>query len=76
MASDAMDLLMNLVLQGLDGVVKLQDDVAVHGKTVEEHNSRLLAVLNRISEFGLTLNKKKIEFFKHEIKFFELIQEN
>ena len=32
-ASDAMDLLMNLVLQGLDGVAKLQDDVAVHGRT-------------------------------------------
>ena len=37
-ASDAMDSLMNLVLQGLDGVAKLQDDVVVHGRTREEHD--------------------------------------
>ena len=43
-ASDAMELLMNLVLQGLDGVAKLQDDVAVHGRTREEHDKRLFIV--------------------------------
>ena len=68
-ASDAMDLLMNLVLQGLDGVAKLQDDVTVHGRTREEHDKRLFAVVDRMAEYGVTLNKKKCEFLKHEIKF-------
>ena len=80
-ASDAMDLLMNLVLQGLDGVAKFIDDVAVHGRTREEHDKRLFAVLDpmteldrigsndRIGKYGVTLNKKKCEFLKHEIRF-------
>ena len=67
--SDAMDLLMNLVLQGLDGVTKLQDDVAVHGRTRDKHDKRLFAVLDRMTEYGVTLSKKKCEFIKHEIKF-------
>ena len=45
-----MDLLMNLVLQGLDGVAKLQGDAAVHGRTREEHDKRLFAVLDRTAE--------------------------
>ena len=60
--SDAMDLLMNLVLQGLDGVAKLQEDVAVHGRTREELDQRLFAVLGRMAEYGVTLNKKNVSF--------------
>ena len=67
-ASGAMDLLMNLVLQGLDGVAKLQDDVDVHGRTREEHDKRLSAVLDPMAEHGVTLNIKNCEFLKHEIK--------
>ena len=67
--SDAMDLLINLVLQGLDGFAKLQDEVAVHGRTHEEHDKRLFAVLDRMAVYCVTLNKKKSEFLKHEIKF-------
>ena len=60
---------MNLVLQDLNGVAKLQDDVAVHGRTREEHDKKLFAVLHCMAECGVTLNKKKNEFLKHEIKF-------
>ena len=67
-ASDAMDSLMNLVLHGLDGVAKLQDDVALHGRIREEHDKRLPAILDCMTEYGVTLNKKKCEFLKHENK--------
>ena len=50
---------MNLVLQGLAGVAKLQDDVAVHGRTREEHDKRFFALLDCMAEYGVTLNKKK-----------------
>ena len=63
-----MDAIMNLVLQGLDGLAKLQDDVAVHGSTREEHDTGLFAVLDRMAENGVTLNKNNCEFVKHEIK--------
>ena len=59
---------MNLELQGLDGVAKLQDDVAVQWRTREEHDKRLFPVLDRMTEYGITLNKKECEFLKHESK--------
>ena len=67
---------MNLELQDLDGVAKLQDDVAVHGRTCEEHDKRHFAVLDRMAEYGETLNKKKCGFVKHEIKFLSHIVGN
>ena len=53
-----MNILMNLVLQDLDGVAKLKDDVAVHGRKRGKHDKRLFAVLDRMAEYGVTLNKK------------------
>lgn len=45
------------------------DDVLVYGTTQHEHDKNLLAVLNRIQEAGLTLNKEKCVFNKTSIKF-------
>ena len=67
-----MDSLMNLVLEGLEGVAKLQDDVAVHGRTQEEHDRRLHAVLDRMTEYGLTLNLKKCEFQSVRSNFWDM----
>ena len=60
---------MTEVLEGLEGVVCSIDDVLVHGKSQEEHDSRLTAVLQRIQEEGLTLNQKKCKFSKNQVKF-------
>ena len=57
------------ILSGLKGVVCLIDDVLVYGATQEEHDKNLSAVLNRIQEAGLTLNKEKCEFSTKSIKF-------
>ena len=40
------------------------DNVLVFGKDKEEHDVWLSAVLNRIQEVGVTLNKGKCEFEK------------
>ena len=53
---------MQEVLHGLQGVVCLMDDVLVHGKTQSEHDQCLNAVLVRLMESGLTLNKDKCLF--------------
>ena len=47
----------------------MMDDILVHGKTHEEHDSRLQEVLRRIQHFGLTLNKEKCCFSLPEVKF-------
>ena len=60
---------MNILLNGLDGVLCLIDDVLVYGKSQSEHDGRLAAVLKRIEECGMTLNSDKCEFSKTEVKF-------
>lgn len=57
------------ILTRLKGVVCLIDDVLVCGTTQEEHDQNLLAVLRRIQEVGLTLNREKCEFSKSSITF-------
>ena len=50
------------------------DDVVAYGKDAETHDARLQAVLNRMTEVGLKLNREKckfrqklVEFLGHEI---------
>ena len=47
----------------------MMDDILVHGKTQEEHDSRLHEVLRRMQRSGLTLNKEKCFFSLPEVKF-------
>ncbi|XP_024885717.1 uncharacterized protein K02A2.6-like, partial [Temnothorax curvispinosus] len=60
---------MSTVLDGLQNVVNLSDDVLVHGRTLEEHDKCLRAVLQRLSEAGLTLNKNKCVFRQKRVRF-------
>lgn len=54
---------MSEILQDVEGAVCLIDDILVHGRSQEEHNRRLIAVLHRLQEAGLTLNEKKMRVF-------------
>ena len=60
---------MSDLLSDLDGVVCMIDDVLVHGRTVEEHDKRLVAVLHRLEQAGLTLNQEKCRFSQSQVKF-------
>ena len=60
-------------LEGLNGTLNISDDIIVHGKTREEHDQNLEALLNRLQEKNLTLNKNKCEFGKPRIKFYGFI---
>ena len=60
---------MSEALQGLSGVVCMMDDILVHGRTKEEHDTHLTEVLQRLQGTGITLNKEKCEFSKTSIKF-------
>ena len=60
---------MSKILTGLDGVVCMIDDVLIHGKTPQEHDQQLVAVLDRLRKAKVTLNKEKCEFSKHSVRF-------
>jgi transposase InsO family protein len=67
-ASEHFQKRMSRILEGLEGVMCLIDDILVHGKDKQEHDTRLMLTLQRIKAHGVTLNSK-CEFFKSEIKF-------
>ena len=58
------------VLKGCAGVANIADDLIVHGKDIEEHDVRLFAVLDRLSEVGLTVNGDKCQFRPTKLTFF------
>ena len=58
---------MSQILEGLDGHIFIIDDMLIHGKTQEEHNTRLRAVLAKLDEAGAALNPEKCEFSKREV---------
>ena len=61
---------MKEVLKGLDGCDAIMDDTIVYGKSTEEHDQRLEAVMARVRESGLKLNKAKCRLRQKEVKYF------
>ena len=60
---------MSSILNGLIGVVCLMDDILVHGETQAQHDDRLVKVLYRLQESGLTLNSDKCKFSQSKVRF-------
>ena len=60
---------MSILLEGLSGVVCLMDDVLVVGSSQQEHDERLVKVLERVQSAGVTLNAEKCELGKTSLKF-------
>lgn len=52
------------VLQGIPGVHHVSDDIIVSGENVQQHDERLLEVMQRLQDRRLTVNSKKYQFWK------------
>lgn len=61
--------IMDFLLCECEGAEAYIDDVVVWGKTVEEHNRRLQAVLKKFAEYNVLINEKKCQFGVKEIEF-------
>ncbi|XP_060604313.1 uncharacterized protein K02A2.6-like [Ruditapes philippinarum] len=57
-------------LQGLKGILNIADDIVCFGKTHEEHDANLRALLQRLQDRNLTLNSQKCSFGQSKIKFY------
>ncbi|XP_053698478.1 uncharacterized protein K02A2.6-like [Sabethes cyaneus] len=65
--------IIDAMVAGLEGTETYLDDVLVHGRTPEEHRSRLIKLLERIQEWGFTLRIQKCSFFMSEIHYLGVI---
>lgn len=53
----------------LNEVLVFLDDLIVFTDTLEEHEYRLLRVLNKLKDFGLKLSSEKCQFFRKSVKY-------
>ncbi|KAK7895754.1 hypothetical protein WMY93_021079 [Mugilogobius chulae] len=68
-APSAFQKMMETILKDLPGVQNYLDDIVVYGASKEDHDQRLQAVLNRLSEAGLQINFGKSAFAQTDITF-------
>ena len=68
-APEYFTLKMQSILDGIDNVLVLMDDILVHGDTQEKHDSALEAVLKRLRDANVTLNRKKCQFSVKCVKY-------
>ena len=57
------------VLVGCEGAYNIHGDIIIHGRTVEEHDSRLQKTIECICDKGLTLNPEKCVFRMPQLTF-------
>ena len=57
------------IFGGIEGCEIIMDDILIHGRTIQEHNSRLNAVLNRARENNLCFNSKKTKLARSEVDY-------
>lgn len=62
---------MSAMLKGLSWkkCIVYLDDLLIFGKTEEQHNSRLISVLQRLSNANLKLSPKKCHFLRHQVTY-------
>lgn len=63
--------LMNTVLAGLQGIkcFVYLDDIVVYGQNLEEHNNKLIEVLEQLRKANLKLQPDKCEFLRKEVNY-------
>ncbi|XP_055622583.1 uncharacterized protein K02A2.6-like [Toxorhynchites rutilus septentrionalis] len=68
-ASEVFQNVIERVLAGIPGVKVFIDDILVYGKNQEQHDKALSMVLNRLKEYGITINERKCEFGRTQVTF-------
>lgn len=61
--------IMETILAGIPGVVCFLDDILITGENNEVHTERLYEVCSRLKANGLTVSKKKCEFFCTSVEY-------
>lgn len=68
-ASEVFQNIIERVLVGIKGVKVFIDDILIFGRNQEDHDRASQSVLDRLKEYGITINEKKCEFGRKEVTF-------
>ena len=60
---------MDIITQGITGVICYIDDILISGESDEQHLDRVEEVLKRLAEHGLRVKQKKCEFLKPSVEY-------
>ena len=69
-SQDLFDEAMFRIFGDIPKCLNQRDDILIGGTTLEEHNEILEKVLQRASDFGITLNREKCQFGVSELEFY------
>ncbi|PIO73592.1 reverse transcriptase [Teladorsagia circumcincta] len=61
------------LIAGLDGTIAYLDDILVTGRTIDEHNTRLDAVFQRIQDYGFRVRLEKCSLLQTQIKYLSFV---
>lgn len=70
MSQDVFQRQMDQITEGIQGCVSIADDVVIHGRDQQEHDTNLRKFLQAACNKGLKLNKDKCMIAKDEVPFF------
>ena len=69
-SQDLFDEAMFRIFKDIPNCLNQRDDILIGGATLEDHNETLEKVLQRASNFGITLNREKCQFGVSEFEFY------
>ena len=61
---------LRIALLDLQGVLQIEDDLLIYGRTQSQHNERLPAVLQILRQIGVTLRKEKCQWNQESVIWF------
>ena len=69
-AQDIFQSKLDAIFIGMEGVTGIADDMIITGRNNQEHDSNLLAFLEKCKQNNLTLNSEKIQFRQSQVSFY------
>ena len=70
MSQDVFQLWMDAILEQCPGVIGIHDDMVIFEVDQEDHDAKLINLLNVCQKEGLVLNSKKLELQRERVTFF------
>ena len=70
MSQDVFQMKMDQIIERVPGVIAIHNDIAVYGRTKEEHDRHLLLLMTTCHRFGLVFNSAKCDIKKEKIAFY------